>query len=143
LVPSLPATLAPPPTAAPLNIKPSTVAESEKRIAEFLKTRGITSSENGIKTGKDKSLPIAYQDMIYDLTHNIDKKNANLTEGQTIKTLSLLKSIHMPASHIRNKNLRNQHNPAAKSIIPLPIRFLLQTLTTPRRGRPHSYLQSV
>jgi hypothetical protein len=68
LVPSLPATLAPPPTAAPLNIKPSTVAESEKRIAEFLKTRGITSSENGIKTGKDKSLPIAYQDMIYDLT---------------------------------------------------------------------------
>ena len=68
MVPSLPATLAPPPTAAPLNIKPSTVAESEKRIAEFLKTRGITSSENGIKTGKDKSLPIAYQDMIYDLT---------------------------------------------------------------------------
>ena len=58
---------------------------------------------------KDKNLPFAYEDMIYDLTHNINKSNANLTEGQTIKTLSLLKSTHMPASYIRNKNLRKQY----------------------------------
>ena len=47
--------------------------------------------------------------MIFDLSRNINKNNANLTEDDTIKVLRLLKATRMPANYIRNKHLHGRY----------------------------------
>lgn len=107
-------TAAPPAVAAAanppaLNIKPGTVAESEKRIKDFLKAKGIKNTEKGIGVGSNKTIYVFYEDMIFDLSHNINKNNANLTEDDTIKVLRLLKATRMPANYICNKHLHGRY----------------------------------
>ena len=95
-----------PPT---LNIKPGTVAESEKRIKDFLKAKGVKNTKKGIGVGGNKTIAVSYEDMIFYLTHNFNKNNANLTEDDTIKVLRLLKATRMPANYIRNKHLYSRY----------------------------------
>jgi hypothetical protein len=88
--------------------KPGSLASSERLIRTFLKKKGVTETNKGVKFG-GKTLSFAYDDMIADLTKNVKKKYTNLTAAQHAKLLKELKKTGMPVGYIRSENLRNQY----------------------------------
>ena len=88
--------------------KPGSLASSENLIRAFLKKKGVTETEKGVKFG-NKTLGFAYDDMIADLTKNVKKTNTNLTTRQHTKLLKELKRTGMPVAYIRSENLRSQY----------------------------------
>ena len=81
---------------------------SEILIRTFLKRKGISATDKGVKFGH-KTLSFAYDDMIADLTRNVKKTNTNLNPSQHTKLLKELKRTGMPVTYIRSENLRAQY----------------------------------
>jgi hypothetical protein len=48
----------------------------QKRITSFLREKGVKKNEKGIKY-KGKTIPVSYEDMLDDLSHNY-KKNKQI-----------------------------------------------------------------
>jgi hypothetical protein len=88
--------------------KVGSLKSSENLIRTFLKRKGVSATEKGLKFGH-KTLSFAYDDMIADLTKNVKKTNTNLTGPQHTKLLKELKRTGMPVAYIRSENLRNQY----------------------------------
>ncbi|CAB3977397.1 Hypothetical predicted protein [Paramuricea clavata] len=98
-------------------LKPGSLARSEFLIRGHLKKVGVVETHKGVKFG-GKTLPIAYDDMIADLTKNVKKTNTNLTSDQHTKLLKELKKTHMPVTYIRSEHLRNQYREIGGSDTP-------------------------
>ncbi|CAB3987890.1 Hypothetical predicted protein [Paramuricea clavata] len=143
---------APPPTAAnPTPVKPATVACSRRLITNFLASKNVKPQENGIRTNTGTNLPISYDDMITDLTHNFTRTQPNLTIANRDRVITLLKRINMPVSYIRNKEMKEQykialeseentHTPLTTRTTTTPLRRPLTTTpTTSRIGRSRKY----
>jgi hypothetical protein len=84
------------------------LASSENLIRTFLKKKGVTAVDKGVKFGH-RTLSFTYDDMLADLTKNVRKTNTNLTSAQHTKLLRELKRTGMPVAYIRSENLRNQY----------------------------------
>ena len=84
------------------------LASSENLIRSFLKKKGVTAVDKGVKFGH-RTLSFTYDDMIADLTKNVRKTNTNLTSAQHTRLLRELRRTGMPVAYIRSENLRNQY----------------------------------
>ncbi|CAB3996213.1 Hypothetical predicted protein [Paramuricea clavata] len=70
--------------------KPGSLASSESLIRAHLKKKGVVETDKGVKF-VSKTLNIAFDDMIADLTKNVKKTNTNLTTAQHDRLLKELK----------------------------------------------------
>jgi hypothetical protein len=85
--------------AADVEPKRGTVRDAEKRINDHFKSRGITPSENGIKTNTS-TITVSYSDMMMDLTRNYKKTEPNLNTVDKVKVFQLMKKTRMPVNYI-------------------------------------------
>ncbi|CAB3987814.1 Hypothetical predicted protein [Paramuricea clavata] len=106
----------------------------------------VVETDKGVKFG-NKTLPIAFDDMLADLTKNVEKKNTNLTAGQHAKLL--LKELKKPGN-IRSDNLRNQYReldsgsgtPTMSQVTTVQPASPPPPYITPPQGIPLSFLKS-
>jgi hypothetical protein len=95
--------------AAPRGRQPlqGSVVSHHNLIKSFLKRQGVQKTNKGLKAGS-KTINVSYDDLLYDLTHNPSKTQANLNPRETEASLNFFKSLRMPASFIRNQKLRKR-----------------------------------
>ena len=106
---------APRPAGTPVPVKPSTVAGSRRLITQFLESKNIKPTEQGIRVSATKHIPVSYEDMITDLTHNYNRTQGNLTLANRDRVIGLLKKVNLPVSYICNREIKEQYKIAMAS----------------------------